>query len=197
MLEQILQEIERCGYSYLENLLPGEDLTSIHQFFEAHRAEFTAAQIGLKDHKQRIESIRGDYTLWIDPLRPPQAFQFLINFLDLLREKVNQKFYLGLKEYECHLSLYPPGSFYSKHLDCFESKSSRRLSFVFYLNQDWKKDDGGELVIYNKMGQVLRTCNPTPGSFVTFLSDEFPHEVRSSRKERRSFTGWMHTSIIY
>jgi SM-20-related protein len=76
-------------------------------------------------------------------------------------------------------------------------ESSRRLSFIFYLNEVWDKNDGGELVIYNKAGEVLDTLLPMPGSFITFLSDEFPHEVRPSLKERRSFTGWMHTKIIY
>jgi SM-20-related protein len=197
MLEQILQEMERRGFSYVENLLSADDLKSIHYFFESHRSNFSAAQIGLKDQKQRIQSIRGDHTLWIDPLRPPEAFISLTTFLDTLREKMNEKFYLGLRQYECHLSFYPPGTFYSKHMDCFEKKSSRRLSFVFYLNQEWKEDDGGELVIYDKQGSTLKTCYPRPGAFVTFLSDEFPHEVKTSCKERRSFTGWMHTTIIY
>jgi hypothetical protein len=29
------------------------------------------------------------------------------------------------------------------------------------------------------------------------MSDEFPHEVKAAQNERRSFTGWMHTKIIY
>jgi SM-20-related protein len=197
MVEQILRELETKGYSYSENLLTGVVLSEINQFFENERTNFEAAKVGASHEKQRVESIRGDYTFWIDPLNPPGPFKSLIQFLDELKEQVNASFYLGLKQYECHLAFYPPGTFYQKHLDRFATDSSRRLSFIFYLNQDWEKTNGGELIIYNKKGDVIETVWPMPGSFIAFLSDEFPHEVKSGNKERRSFTGWMHNKIIY
>lgn len=193
MVEQILQEIERNGFALIPKLVSSADLSEMNRFFDEHRGEFTPAMVGARENKQRVETVRGDYTFWIDALDPVKPFDKLVTFLDELREKVNQKFFLGLQQFECHLAYYPPGSFYKKHIDRHEITSTRSLSFVFYLNET----SGGELVLYNKKNEVIKIVSPEPGTFICFMSDEFPHEVKPSNRERRSFTGWMHTKIIY
>lgn len=197
MVEKILQELELKGYCYIPSLLASDAVKEINDFFENQKSDFHAAKVGTTAHKERVESIRGDFTLWLDPLSPVEPFLEIFSLLDKLKKSVNENFFLGLKQFECHLAYYPEGTFYQKHLDCFEKDSSRRLSFIFYLNQEWKEEDGGEIVIYDKKGNILNSFFPMPGSFITFLSEEFPHEVKSSRRERRSLTGWMHNKIIY
>ena len=197
MIEDILNGLEQNGYCYIPSLIGDESLGRINDFFEKQKSLFTAARVGAKDQKQRVESIRGDSTLWLDPLSPEEPFLEIFAFLDKLKTSVNESFFLGLKQYECHLAYYPEGTFYQKHLDCFELDSSRRLSFIFYLNKEWREEDGGEIVIYDKQGNILNSFLPMPGSFITFLSEDFPHEVKSSLRERRSLTGWMHNKIIY
>lgn len=196
-LDRILQELEQKGFSITPGLLAPGDLLKIDTFFNAHRDSFQAAKIGPKQNKQRDESIRGDHTYWIDPLSPPDIFNPLLTFLENLKLAVNEKFYFGLQQFECHLAYYPTGTFYQKHFDTFEKDSSRKLSFVFYLNPSWNESWGGDLILYDKEGAVLQKVTPAPGSFICFLSSEFPHEVRSAVCERRSFTGWMHRKIIY
>lgn len=193
MLEQILREIERNGFALIPKLVSEADLAEMNRFFEDHRREFKPAMVGPKENRQRVEAVRGDYTFWIDPVDPVAPFNKLVSFLDDLKKAVNEKFYLGLQQYECHLAYYPPGTFYKKHLDKHETNSTRSLSFVFYLNQA----SGGELVLYNKNNEVIKIVSPEAGSFICFMSDEFPHEVKPASSERRSFTGWMHTKIIY
>ncbi len=195
--EKIIQELEQKGYSYVSKILDDKSLESINAYFQEKKSEFQASKVGIQGHQGRIESIRGDFTLWLDPLKPEAPFVDIILFLNSLKENVNAKLFLGLKEYECHLAFYPPGSNYQKHLDCFQTDSSRRLSFVFYLNLEWEETNKGEIVIYDKNDFVIESFYPLPGSFLCFISDEFPHEVRSSSKERRSLTGWMHNKIIY
>lgn len=197
MVDQILRELEKEGFAHISGLLRDEALIAINHFFEKNRLDFDAARIGSLDNKQRMESIRGDFTYWLDPLRPVEPFIDIFRFLDQLKEKLNSRFYLGLQEYECHLAYYPPGTFYKKHLDRFEKNGSRKISFIFYLNQTWDKEDGGELVLYDQQNNIVEKIYPMPGSFVCFLSDEYPHEVKTARKERRSLTGWIHTKIIY
>lgn len=197
MVEKILQELEQNGYCYIPSLLDMDAVKKINDFFQNQKSDFHAAKVGAKDQKERVVSIRGDYTFWLDPLSPSDPFNEIFLFLDRLKTSVNENFFLGLKQYECHLAYYPEGTFYQKHLDCFEKDSSRRLSFVFYLNQEWNEEDGGEIVIYDKKGNILNSFFPMPGSFITFLSEDFPHEVKSSRRERRSLTGWMHNKLIY
>lgn len=197
MVDQILQELELKGYSYLPALVKPHELKIMADFFEEKKAEFKPAMVGPTQSKQRRLEIRGDNTFWIDPLNPPVPFVSLIRFLNNLKSEINEKFYLGLREFECHLAFYPPGTFYKKHLDRFESSGTRSLSFVFYLNEHWGNDDGGELVIYNLENEILAEVKPLPGSFICFISEEFPHEVKSAKIERRSFTGWMHTKTLY
>jgi SM-20-related protein len=197
MIGKIVAEIDRFGFSFTENVIAAADLRAITSFFDEHKHEFTAAKVGPQDNRQRVESIRGDHTLWIDPLAPEAAFKPVLKFLETLREALNSRFYLGLKQFECHLAYYPAGSFYKKHSDRFETSSSRSLSFVFYLNSNWESSDGGELILFDKNDNALKSFSPMPGSFVCFMSEDFPHEVKSGLKERRSLTGWMHTKIIY
>lgn len=197
MLDYIVQEIERNGFCLIPKLLQTDELKIINAFFEGNKEAFLPAMVGPVNNKQRVESIRGDHTFWVDPSSPPIEFKTAITFLNELKNLLNQKFFFGLKDFECHLASYPAGTFYKKHLDRFESNSSRKISFVFYLNEDWEVGAGGELVLYKKDYEILSEISPLPGSFICFLSEEFPHEVKSATIERRSFTGWMHTKLLY
>lgn len=197
MIDQIIQGIKQNSFFILPCALSAEQLNLMSHFFDQYRSEFKPAMVGTKFQKQRDVKIRGDYTYWLDPLVSQGPFKFVMTFLEELKENLNRNFYLGLKQFECHLAFYPPGTFYKKHSDRFEIESTRTLSFIFYLNENWSKDNGGELLLYNKNNEVIQVIYPTPGSFVCFLSDEFPHEVKESSLERRTLTGWMHTKIIY
>lgn len=194
--EHISQQIAKQGWCHLEQVIPLDQLSLMNQFFEQQLHHFRPAAIGSQGVRQRAAGIRSDFTYWLDPLAPPEAFQWPILFLNNLKTELNQQCFLGIKEFECHLAHYPAGAFYQKHLDRFNNDSSRVISFVFYLNQSWSQDLGGELVIYQPEGEMITTISPAPGSLVCFLSHDFPHEVKVSRGERRSFTGWMHTKNI-
>lgn len=197
MLDLIVQEIEKKGYCHMTDVLSRSELGEINSFFDQNKSDFKPAMVGPVEKKLRLESVRGDYTFWIDPLNPSMIFSKIISFLQNLKETLNSQFFLGLKEFECHLAYYPPGTFYKKHSDLFEKSSTRKLSFIFYLHQEWESHCGGELIIYNQDNSILESINPLPGSFACFLSEEFPHEVKKGNFERRSLTGWMHTKILY
>lgn len=192
-MENFFDDIDQKGWSVIPNFLNQKKMIEINTFFDEHLSEFKAAKVGGNNDQQRIEAIRGDYTFWLDSLSPPEGFQDIFNFLETLKDQLNQRFYLGIKQYECHLARFPEGTFYKRHLDRFEKDSSRVFSFIFYLNQS----AGGDLILYDKNGKVLDTIVPIAGTFVGFMSEDFPHEVRLTQKERRSLTGWMHSKIIY
>jgi SM-20-related protein len=192
-IEDILKDIEEKGWTLQQGLLPATLLQELA--FEFQR-EFLPAKVGPTNQKLRDESIRGDWISWVDPLDPPDRLKKPVDFLQILLQSLNQRFFLGLKQFECHLAKYPENSFYTKHLDRFEKGSTRCFSFIFYLHEEWHPDDGGELVLYDKE-KILTSIVPSPGTFVGFLSEEFPHEVKTCYRERRSLTGWMHTKNIY
>lgn len=193
MIDQIIQDIQQKGWSYQQQVVDSQALALLAPLFEE---DFVPAKVGKSQERKRVEEIRGDYIKWLEPSNPQAEVQPMITLLNELKNSLNQNFYLGLKEFECHLARYPAGSFYKKHLDRFEKDSSRSFSFIFYLHESWTKQDGGELVLYNQNNEVIETILPLPGSMICFLSEEFPHEVKICHKERRSLTGWMHTKII-
>ncbi len=192
MLDQILEDIDTQGWSLASNFISDSELTSINNYFDEHKSEFVAAKVGQGQQKLRNEEIRGDYTLWLDPLIPHKTFLSVTQKLDDLQNHLNQKFFLGLKDFEYHLAYYPASYFYRRHVDAFEKGSSRIISFIMYLNSSWQDTEGGELVIYDREGKTLKKVTPAPGLMVCFLSHDFPHEVLTCQKERRSLTGWMH-----
>lgn len=195
MLDQIVQDLKVRGWSHSQGVLNSQDLKQLNDFFDVHKDEFSAAKVGHKKNLHRDEKIRGDFTRWID--KSQTEFQTIFALIEELKKSLNQHFYLGLKDQEAHLAYYPPGYFYQKHLDRFETGSSRIISFVFYLHDKWNDGDGGELVLYDKSDQILKVIDPLPGSLAIFMSEEFPHEVKKCQRERRSFTGWIHNKEFH
>lgn len=197
MLEQFFQDIQAYGVSSRDNLIDEESIRKLAKWSTTLRAEnqFQAAKVS--GDKVLNQNIRGDSTYWLDPLHPTDEWVGVKDFLDKLQSELNQRFFLGIKQYECHLAHYPVGAFYKKHLDRLAHDSSRVFTFILYLNHEWKEGDGGELVIYDKQNNTLQKIAPVGGRFVGFVSDEFPHEVLSGNKERLSFTGWMHNKLLY
>ena len=102
---------------------------------------------------------------------------------------MNKTLYLSLKDFEVHMTVYPAGSFYKRHLDQFKKDDHRKLSVICYLNSDWKEEHGGQLRMYfeNKTQDFL----PLAGRLVCFRSDQIEHEVLPSTRERLSITGWI------
>jgi SM-20-related protein len=195
MIEKVLRELKEEGWSFNPGFFNSDELRIFNEFFDRYKEDFLPAKVGKGG--LRVEEIRGDHTLWLDPFNIEPIFVPVMKLLENFKHELNKSLYLGLKDFESHLVYYRPGTYYKEHSDRFENDSSRTLSFTFYLHEIWTPDDGGELVLYSKDGKTIKTILPTPGSFMCFMSDEFPHEVKVSQKERRSLTGWMHTKIIY
>ncbi|WP_421683132.1 2OG-Fe(II) oxygenase [Stutzerimonas urumqiensis] len=134
------------------------------------------------------EAIRGDHILWLDEGFSPVCDRYL-TLMASLRQALNQAFFLGLDEFECHFAAYPPGAFYKTHLDRFRDDDRRTVSVVLYLNPDWQPGDGGELRLHLPGLEPVDVA-PVAGTLAVFLSGEVPHEVLPTATERLSLTGW-------
>jgi SM-20-related protein len=128
------------------------------------------------------EGIRRDEIYWLE--RPHAEFEEL-------RLLLNRDLFLGLRSLESHYAYYPPGGFYRRHVDRFRADDARTVSFILYLNENWKPADGGRLRLYLKNEEV--DIDPVGGTLVCFMSGEIEHEVLESRAPRFSYTGWMKT----
>lgn len=152
--------------------------------------DFRPARIGKGRRLHLSPELRGDHILWLEAARGSlQDFQAAV---EALRLAVNREMYLGLFEFEGHFAVYPPGTFYRRHLDQFEGDTHRKLSCVLYLNPAWQPSDGGALRLYLE-GDDYVDIPPRGGTLVSFLSERFYHEVLPNTVERLSLTGWFRT----
>lgn len=154
----------------------------------AARGALTPAAIGRGEAQTVREGIRGDQILWLEPGQSAACDRYL-SFMDALRQALNRSLFLGLEEFECHFAHYPPGAFYSTHLDRFRDDDRRMVSTVLYLNHDWQPGDGGELRLHLPGGAPI-DIGPRAATLALFLSGEVPHEVLPTACDRLSLTGW-------
>lgn len=190
-LSQVADGIAETGYAVINDFLSPEQVNSILQLdeFKTGLLQFKKAGIGQKQEKQINEAIRGDYIEWIDRTTAPQPLQTYLTKLNELISFVNQTLFLSLKDYEVHMTIYPAGAYYKKHLDQFKKDDHRKLSVICYLNMNWKEEEGGQLRIYRQKESL--DVLPVAGRLVCFRSDLLEHEVLPSTRNRLSLTGWI------
>ena len=131
---------------------------------------------------------------WLDKNEGLQPAQIYMDRLQRLCEFLNQSLYLSLKDYKVHFTIYPPGSFYKRHLDQFKKDDHRKLSVICYLNKEWEERHGGQLRMYLPEGIV--EFLPVSGRLVCFRSDQIEHEVLPATRERLSLTGWLLDQLV-
>lgn len=191
VFDSIADELAEHGYAMADQFLSqneAEQIVSLEDF-EMIGERFKKAAIG-KAHEHRInESIRGDYIRWVDKSSAAPAVRRYLDRIDELRSFLNQTLFLSLKDFEVHLTVYPAGAFYKRHLDQFRTDDHRKLSVICYLNAGWKPEHGGQLRMHLPDGplDILPLC----GRLVCFRSDQIEHEVLPATRDRLSLTGWM------
>jgi SM-20-related protein len=188
LAEQIAAALERQGWCVLDAALPDALAAALaHECRDAQSADFTPAGIGRRGDYQRDATVRSDAIRWIDSSL--EAGKQYLALMEELRGALNRRLFLGLFDYECHYARYEPGAFYRKHLDAFAGRKNRVLSTVYYLNRDWRAEEGGELLLYTD-GAADEAVLPRWNRLVVFLSERFPHEVKPATRARDSIAGW-------
>ena len=153
---------------------------------------FRHAGVGRDSDLHINPEVRTDHVRWLVPQAGSDAQRLYLQALEELRQAINRELYLGLFEFEGHLAIYTPGSYYRKHLDQFRGIGLRTVTCILYLNRDWVAEDGGQLRLYTDPDEPSRyeEILPLGGQLVTFLSARFLHEVLPARRQRISITGW-------
>lgn len=198
LYERIISGLLEDKYCIIENFFELEEVailrTSLLDKFE--KDAFKKAAIGNKTNENVERSVRGDFILWINEADAGEAERIFFDKINALIEYLNKTCFLGILQKEFHYALYPEGTFYKRHLDTFQNDDRRKLSLVCYLNdEDWKPENGGELVIYKEENgvEVSKNIYPFPGRVVIFESQLLEHEVKSVKTTRLSITGWLKT----
>ena len=196
LLDHISQEIYSNSYVVVDNFVDEAFRMALlkEQTDLLNQGQFTKAAIGKGNQKQVRAEIRSDEVLWMDPtnLSPLQAIFW--EKVAEVKQVLNRRCFLGLKSFEGHFARYPIGSFYKRHLDQFHAVPHRIVTLILYLNESWTEADGGQLRMYFPQedgSERVEDVLPLGGRLVVFLSEEIPHEVLPTHKERISITGWL------
>ena len=192
--ELITHDLCTQGYHLIDRLLePAQCIalrTTAHEHYE--QGLFRGAKIGRTLETHQNNTIRTDEILWLEGNETNPAIRTFLEQIQHLAQLLNQSLFLGLNEFETHFASYQPGTYYKRHIDQFATQKTRKVSFVYYLNQDWREEYGGELTLYNKENELLHKVLPQENRFICFNSD-LPHEVALTHQPRYSITGWLKT----
>lgn len=190
VFDAIADGLATNGYAVADQFLSQHEVDAIlHAGGFQTNADFKKAGIGNKQSLQIQEAIRGDYIKWLDRNNSPEAIRVYLQRLEELIQYLNRSLFLSLKDFEVHMTVYPVGSFYKRHLDQFKKDDHRKLSVILYLNYQWEEEHGGQLRMY--LSDQTKDFLPVAGRLVIFRSDEIEHEVLPATRERLSITGWV------
>lgn len=199
LLSGIIETLVRQGYAVVPDFLSSEACRGLAAECRDLReqGEFHRAGVGRGEMLDVRPEIRSDEIRWLDRgdcgLQQGQYIDLMSGYQQL----INRELFLGLVEFECFCAVYPPGSFYLRHLDQFRGVEQRTVTAILYLNEAWQESDGGQLRIFlnEQTGETLEVL-PAAGTFVTFLSADYWHEVLPAQRDRLSITGWFKTRPI-
>jgi SM-20-related protein len=179
------------GYAVVDHFLSQEEVKNILDLtiFQRGLNQFKKAGIGKHQGHQINEGIRGDYIHWIDKNLAAPPLQIYLSRLEQLIKSLNENLFLSLKDYEAHITIYPTGTFYKRHLDQFNRDDHRKISVIFYLNDCWQEAEGGQLRMFFPENAI--DFFPIAGRLICFRSDQIEHEVLPATRTRLSITGWI------
>ena len=190
---KITDSLVKNGYIIIKNALQKELspklLNSAKNEKDFKRAGISGAGDLHLDNNRRKDKIH-----WID--ESDEAQKEFLEFTNGLKEYLNRSLYVGLSYYESHFAIYDEGDFYETHLDAFKNSKNRVVTTVYYLNDEWNKNDGGELIVYDENNEEIAKVMPNANTLVVFMSEKFPHEVLSTNKRRYSIAGWFRVDKI-
>lgn len=198
LYEMIISGLLEDQYCIVEDFFNAEEVRLIRNtLLEKYDEDnFKKAAIGNRLNETIEKRVRGDFILWINENDGVETEKLFFNKINSLVTYLNKTCFLGLLQKEFHYAVYPEGTFYKRHLDTFQNDDRRKLSLVCYLNdEDWKPENGGELVIYKEENgiEVAKKIFPLPGRVVIFESQILEHEVKPVKTTRLSITGWLKT----
>lgn len=171
---------------FISDELYGNIMDFFHEMEESDKLK--KAGIGSQQDFQVKAEIRGDFIYWLDENRDTELTPFF-GLMEDLTQNLKRYCYLSLSGSEFHIAKYPAGSFYHRHLDQFSERTNRQITVLIYLNKNWQKGDGGELVIY-KDGKEINV-EPIAKRLLVFKSEVIEHEVLTTHVPRYSLTGWL------
>ena len=174
----------------LDGLLGPEVAMAVREEALAALAAGDLRPAGIGREAARVEAIRGDFITWLDPsaLVDHPALGSVAQLFASVMETLAELAWLGARELEMQLAVYPAGGGYQRHRDNPHGRSRRRMTVIYYAN-DWRPGDGGELEIREPDG--ARLIEPIADRLVLFRP-HLEHAVRPVLAGPRvAISGWL------
>jgi len=194
LYSKITDALVTHGYIIIENALE-TNLAPKLLLLAQNEENYKEAGVSNSTNYHVDKKSRRDKTKWID--EDDAAQSSYLHFTHGLQEYLNRSLYLGLNYYESHFALYDKGDFYEKHLDAFKNSKNRVVTTVYYLNDEWNEENGGELILHDNLANKKLKVLPKANTLVVFMSEKFPHEVLAAKKKRYSIAGWFRVDRPY
>lgn len=180
--DEILDGFVQTGYLVIDDCF---DLAFVKQLqIESGFIDYKEATL---THGERLTAIRGDSIRWID--ENCQIGSQYLQAIEDLGKFFNQTLYAGIRRAEAHYARYPVGFGYDWHTDNPKGRDERVISAVFYLNDDWGEQDGGEIVLIDKQENTQKLL-PKANRLIIFDSN-LRHHVAKTGRERFSIATWL------
>ena len=110
----------------------------------------------------------------------------------LTDDELSAKLVGGMDDCSGMCAIYPGGGArYVKHRDALPYRPGRKLTLIYYSNDEWVPESGGELQLWLKEGRDPIKIAPLADRLVVFISS-LEHEVLPSWQTRLSLTVWMY-----
>lgn len=196
----VINDLNMYGVCVIENFL-GEsradqirsEVGGLHRHGVFHDGEVMARQ------EQARGRVRGDKITWVTGSEPNCAsIGQLVSVVDSLVAKCNNHQDAGqLASYNIKwrtramVACYPgQGTHYVKHVDN-PNGDGRCITAIYYINKDWRPEDGGVLRIYPEGMNKVANIEPLFDRMLFFWSDRRnPHEVMPASVTRYAITVW-------
>lgn len=198
------------GYGIQENFLKDDLVKDVYRELEMIDFEGKLSIV----QQQKMAGVRSDKICWVnyeglDREKQPGLLELFKKMISIPFE-LNKKCSLYLQASgSFQLASYPKEAFYKKHMDGgYDSKlnNGRKVTAIFYANQDWTSSDGGQLRLYKRRpnpfqlekgasepeeDEMEHDVNPVGGRLVLFRSRDIPHEVLPTGRKRFAVSLWL------
>lgn len=185
--EQSLTDFDNLGYFHLDNVFAEQDFLALQTesgFVDYKKANLTGGE--------QLANIRGDNIRWID--ESCEIGFLYLKSIDELGQFFNQTYYFGIKRSEAHYANYPAGFGYKWHIDNPKGRDDRVISAVFYLNDEWHDNDGGQITVIDKQENTVQLL-PSANRLIIFDSNLL-HQVEITHRTRYSIATWLRRDLV-
>jgi SM-20-related protein len=135
--EKNILELGEKNWTFIDSIWDQDFLNTLKSqaLRQYEQGLFRPAKIGANLREQQKTEIRSDEICWLET----DSSSELARQLNVIKNQLNQEFFLGLQDIECHFARYGPGAAYAEHLDQSSHSASKQrvISLVLYLNNNW------------------------------------------------------------